>query len=132
MSDYSLSYVDHNTQFALLFPLRTGLFSVRSGSSTSLPPPKREVAAACKARDTVSVDLRSGLGPQARRRGSSMSELDRVQMAQLQAQQVHEHHSEEDSEDPEDINVQVPHSLTTPRGSGYDTAPHSPAFQRRC
>ncbi|KAF4526520.1 hypothetical protein B566_EDAN005887 [Ephemera danica] len=112
----SMGYEDCSTQLALLFPLRTGLFSVRSGSSTSLPPPQREMAVTGE----EAIEMRQARGRQARRRGSSMSELDRFQMAHLQ--NSHEHHTDEE---------QAPMSLGTPKGSGYDTAPHSPAFTRR-
>jgi hypothetical protein len=51
-----------------------------------------------------------------------MSELDRVQISQLEGVQMRE--------DDEDGDL-APLSLTTPRNSGYDTAPHSPAMPRR-
>jgi len=59
------------TQFALLYPLRAGLFGVKSGSSTSLP-------AAPKVEEKVRLMSKSRRFSQ--RRGSSMSELDRVQI----------------------------------------------------
>jgi hypothetical protein len=118
----SLGYEDCSTQLALLFPLRAGLFSVRSGSSTSLPPPQREMAVTRE----ESIDIRNTKGRQGRRRGSSMSELDRFQIAHLQQKSRENHHEEHDNEQD-----QPTLSLEMPRGSGYDTAPHSPALNRR-
>ncbi|CAB3386059.1 Hypothetical predicted protein [Cloeon dipterum] len=94
------------TQFALLYPLRAGLFGVKSGSSTSLPAPNKL--------EPRPVAMRERAHQLCRRRGSSMSELDKVQIQQLERGRLDERRDAQQQ-----------------RTSGYDTAPHSPALHRR-
>jgi hypothetical protein len=101
------------TQFALLYPLRAGLFGVKSGSSTSLP-------AAPKVEDSTTANA-TGVRAKSRRfsqrRGSSMTELDRVQV-QLP-----------DSETDEPQELQCPVTTCYQRTSGADAV--TPVLQRR-